>query len=389
VYRLYNNRADANHRYTDQLHLFVFMKAKGYIAEGDGSPALPVAFCTPAGGDVVPQAPANAPRCTLTPSDSTPAPGSTITITAACTNNPTTFLWVGCAGTQGVCSASQAAAGSATYTLYTASAQAPGVPATTTVTWTTPGGGGNPPPPPGNTPPYCGLAGSPRFPAVNTSLTLTATCSPAATSFSWLACDPNNTSNCTPIASCANAGATCTVTSPSAGVTRYIVTPSNSYGTGPWVQTDVEWQNSAAFGGFCGQYARVKEFAIPWGDTSRYATANYGGFSPETVFVVAISVPSSPTAYATPGYTSLAEFNGPPAYRQMTLSSTPCDFRNPDPAGVNGPYAAGTGTAVLINWNVGGAPVALVPGRTYYFNFQNLGCGQDWCDASTSTNWPH
>ena len=58
VYRLWNQRPDANHRYTDQIAVFEFMVNKNYKAEGDGNPALPVVFCTPAGGDVVPPPPA-------------------------------------------------------------------------------------------------------------------------------------------------------------------------------------------------------------------------------------------------------------------------------------------------------------------------------------------
>jgi len=394
VYRLYNNRADANHRYTDQLAVFVFMKSKGYIPEGDGSPAFPVAFCTPSGGDIVPPPAANAPQCTLLPSSTAPAPGSTISITATCSNNASIFQWIGCTGTQSICTASQSSPGTASYTLYPANPQGPGVPVSMSVTWTTPNNppppppGGNPPPS-GNGPPLCGLDGNPRFPAIGTTLVLTATCSPAATSFQWLQCDPANPSNCSPIAACASGSATCNVTSSSAITARYIVTPSNSYGNGPWVQTDVEWQNSAAFGGFCSQYGRIKQFSIPWGDGTRYNTANYGGFTPETVFVIAVSVPSSPASYSSPGYTSLAEFNGPPTYRHMTLSNTPCDFRDPDPSGVNGPYGASAGPATLINWNVGALPIGLIAGRTYYFNVRNLGCGQDNCEASTSTSWPH
>jgi len=381
VYRLYNNRADANHRYTDQIALFLFMKGKGYIPEGDGSPALPVAFCTPAGGDAVPPILPTAPQCTLVSSDGAPAPGIGITLSATCTNGPTSYLWIGCTSTQSSCMATSATAGSATYTLYTANAQGPGAAAAITVNWT--------PAPPSGMPPNCSLAASPTFPAIGTADTLTATCSPDATSYQWLACDTSNSANCAAIASCAAASATCSVTSSVAGVARYIVSATNAYGTGPWTKVDVEWQNSVAFGGFCGQYARVKEFALPWGDPSRYTTAAYGGFTPETVIVMTMAVPGSPATYAAAGYTSLAEFNGPPAYRHMTLSTAPCDFRDPDPSGVNGPLAANAGVAVLINWNVGAAPVALVPGHTYYFNFRNLACGQDVCDAATSTTWPH
>ena len=128
VYRLYNNRPDANHRYTSQLGVFVFMKGKGYIPEGDGSPATPVAFCAPAGGDVVPMPTNGAPVCNVGASTTSPAPGSSLTLNANCANDPTAFLWTGCASTQSTCTTTRATAGTATYTLYTANATGPGAP---------------------------------------------------------------------------------------------------------------------------------------------------------------------------------------------------------------------------------------------------------------------
>jgi hypothetical protein len=180
------------------------------------------------------------------------------------------------------------------------------------------------------------------------------------------------------------------VTSSSYGPASYIVSGTNSVGTGPWVQLPVEWQdNPATRPGFCGEYVRVKHFNIPWGNTSRFTTEQFGGFTPETVFVMEMTVPFAPNTYASPGNTSLAEYNGPPAVRHMTLSKTPCDFRAPDSTGVNGPFAASSGSVVLVTWNVNAAPAALVPGQTYYFSFRNLSCGQSSCEASTTTNWPH
>ena len=389
VYRLYNNRPDVNHRYTDQLSVFLFMKGKSYIPEGDGSPATPVAYCTPAGGDVVPPAPALAPKCTINPSSNSPAPGSILLLTAVCTNAPTGVLWAGCTSTQGTCNATKATAGAATYTLYSANAQGPGDPATLTVTWVDPAPPPPPPPPPGQTTPQCSLSAPTLYPGIGTQLTLTASCSPTATSYQWLQCSQSNLTNCSVVASCSAASSSCNVTSSTAGPGRYIVTGTNSVGSGPWVQLDMEWQNSAAYGGFCGQYVRVKEFGMPWGSSDRFVTGDYGGFTDETVFVVDVTIPSSPSSYGTPGYTSLAEYKGPPAYRHMTLSKTKCDFRTPDPTGVNGPFDASAGPSVLINWNVGAQPLALTPGQTYYFNVRNLGCGQASCEASMSSTWPH
>ncbi len=45
VYRLFNNRPDANHRYTTDRALRDAMVAKGWVAEGDGPDA--VAMCVP------------------------------------------------------------------------------------------------------------------------------------------------------------------------------------------------------------------------------------------------------------------------------------------------------------------------------------------------------
>jgi hypothetical protein len=45
VHRLFDNRADANHRYTTDANVLAQMIARGWIAEGDG-PNL-VAMCAP------------------------------------------------------------------------------------------------------------------------------------------------------------------------------------------------------------------------------------------------------------------------------------------------------------------------------------------------------
>jgi hypothetical protein len=178
------------------------------------------------------------------------------------------------------------------------------------------------------------------------------------------------------------------VTSSSATTLRYFAIPSNSAGTGPLAQLDVEWQNSAAYGGFCGQYARIKTFNVPWGDSNRYATRDYGNFTSETVFVMVVQVPSSPSSYPSEGYTSIAEFAGPPGLREMSLSKAPCDFRAPDPTGANGPIAGASGVAATIHWNVGAQPLVLTPGATYYFNFRNFNCA-DTCDAGIVSVFPH
>lgn len=381
VYRLFNNRADPNHRYTTQIATFLYMKGLGYIPEGDGSPSLPVAFCTPTGGDVTPPANAAAPKCTASASSNSPVVGTALTLAATCSNTPTSYLWTGCTSSSATCVTTRSSTGSATYTVHAANGQGPADPVNVSVTWSPSG----PPPLP-----QCSLEASPRFPAMGGSTELTATCTQSPASYQWTQCPVGNPNNCAPPPGCSSASNTCTVSSPTMGVARYIVQATNGAGTGPWTQAEIEWQdNPASRPGFCGDYVRVKYITMPWGSLERFRTDVYGGFTPETVFVVSMTVPASPATYAAPGITSLAEYNGPPALRHMTLSKTQCDFRSPDGTGVNGPLAADGGLAVLVNWNVGAQPAALVPGQTYYFNFRNQACGQDACEASTTTNWPH
>jgi hypothetical protein len=648
TYRMYNKKH--NHRYTTQLSVYVHMLAKGYQPEGDGNPALPIAFCTPSGGDVVPALPPMAPNCTVTASSGTPPPGTTLQLSATCTNNPTTYMWTGCASTQPNCNATKSTVGSAAYTLYAASPEAPGAAVTINIAWGGVGGGGGGGG--GGPVPICTIAGSALKPAIGSALTLTANCSQSPTSHQWMSCayysEPTNplcnpisacgTSTsctlssstpglarygvagtnasgkgpiaqlevewtgggsgppppppggggpggvpvCTPISSsatpnvgtpitlwaqCTNSptaynwtGITCAfgqcsgVSSAVAGPVTYTVSASNSIGTGPvgtvvvnwqsvgppvpscslsasnpspllgtnvtitatctesptsytWtgcssttsscidsaanagpkvysviatnangnspsVQVSVNWQSpptappvctvspsttspvvnsnltltascngsptsyvwtnctsttstcvttSATTGpqtytvagvnsfgpgtpapttvtwqqgggpGYCNQYSSSISTVLPWGHVPRITTGSLGGFGADTAFYLVLTVPTSPSSYASAGNTSLAEWQGPPAMRHMTISLSPCDFRAKDPTGASGPIEETAGLTPIINWNVGtgtGGSVNLQPGQTYYFNWKNLGCA-GVCDASTSTNWPH
>jgi len=128
---------------------------------------------------------------------------------------------------------------------------------------------------------------------------------------------------------------------------------------------------------------------LPYDDYMRPTTADNGGFPPARIFVLPMTLADIPASYATPGTTSMFEWQGPPSQRHMTLSRSPCDFRPADPTGENGPIAEAGGLTPLIGWNVGVEPLALTPGETYYFSYRNTNCPQASCDAATSTNWPH
>ncbi len=252
TYRLWNNRPDVNHRYTDQVSVFLFMKGKSYIPEGDGSPALPVAFCTPAGGDVVPVANESAPTCTVTAQSSTPAVGTTLNLNSSCTNNPTSYMWTGCTSTSSSCTSTKAAAGSASYTLYAANASGPADPVTLTVNWGGGGGGGG-----GGALSICSLSANTLQATVNTPITLTASCNNTPSSYEWQVCstsignpgDPTAPPLCNPNPSCAATSPTCAVSQAAAGAARYAVDAKNAAGTGPKVYLDLVYTGGGTGGG--------------------------------------------------------------------------------------------------------------------------------------------
>ncbi len=235
VYRLWNQRPDVNHRYTDQLLVFKQMLAKGYKAEGDGNPNEPVAFCTPAGGSVVPPPPAGSPACTLAASSAAPALGTTLTLTATCTGAPTSYLWSGCTSTTNVCQTTQTTAGVASYTVFATNGQGTGAPVTIPITW---GGLTGPTP-------ACTIAASTTNPTAGGFLTLTASCSLSPSKFNWFECSYLIPGLCAlPIANCAAGTSTCTFSTSTAGFARYGVSGTGAGGTGAVATIEVNWGGS-------------------------------------------------------------------------------------------------------------------------------------------------
>ena len=67
-----------------------------------------------------------------------------------------------------------------------------------------------------------------------------------------------------------------------------------------------------------------------------------------------------------------------------------------DPTGVSGPFTmAQNSLSPQVFWNVGGPPLNLVPGQTYYANIRNhsdlIGgtCQVASCNAIIQFNWPY
>ena len=144
---------------------------------------------------------------------------------------------------------------------------------------------------------------------------------------------------------------------------------------------------------------------IGWGMGTTITTAPLGGFTAEGVFLGTIQVPAGATPGPNTGAVTVAEYQGPPTSRVVTLSTLPCDFRGlstgfpTDPTGANNPIAWASGGTASAYFAVGaaiGKIPGLVPGKTYYVNVRNysvdlmaLSCvAMTKCDAIVALNPP-
>ena len=351
------------------------MIAKGYIAEGYGPPAMPTAMCSPIGTA------SGIPVCTPTASDAAPVAGSSISLNAHCTGSPTSYVWTGCASTTKSCSASSSVAGIVTYTVVATNASGSSAPASISVNWS------NTPPPP-----VCSLVTTANsdLPVVNSLLVLIASCSGSPTHYSW--------------SNCVSSSNLCQVRSSSPGVQTYAVSASNGGGTSAPVYANVNWQASPAPApDLCSQFPSFLFTNLGWGNIlvlSRDYT-DPPGFAWNGAWAVKLTIPPDANTSATrPGVVSVAEYNGPPAAREVTISRFACDFRPDDPSGNNGPVVRANSIGPLISFAVG-APLqaypVLAPGQTYFINVRNwqletgqVSCPQEQqrCDALVEVALP-
>jgi hypothetical protein len=144
---------------------------------------------------------------------------------------------------------------------------------------------------------------------------------------------------------------------------------------------------------FCASYTDVVRTAVPWGSSPTIYTKDFGPLKADGVAVVAIIIPSniSPSAW---GRLQWAEYVDPRGDRQVTLSRSPCDFRGPDPSGINGPLVMTGGVSGDVYWNLAAARFGypeghVLAGQTYYVNLrQTNGCGSSGsCNMVLGLTW--
>ena len=234
IYRLWNKRADVNHRYTDQLAVFQAMKDKGYQPEGNGDPSLPVVFCLPV-KDSASSAPSGTPACTLSAPSVTPAVGSLVTLTATCTQSPTSYTWTGCTSTTSTCTTSADSASVVSYSLIGTNSVGAGNTAKLDLSWQSSAGALS----------ICTISGTTNTPAVGGPLALSGNCSQTPTRYDWMECSYLQQSACKLIATCSQSSKTCTVSATVAGFTHYALAAANASGVGARAGYDAEWKGSS------------------------------------------------------------------------------------------------------------------------------------------------
>jgi hypothetical protein len=348
VYRAWNQRIDSNHRYTTDLSVLQAMVAKGYVAEGYGPGPAPTAMCSPgtSGGG-------SAPVCAPTATDTSPYVGTTITLFSNCTGGATSYLWIGCTSTGQRCDATSMVSGIVTYSVAASNASGTGAPASIDIHWRTP------PPVPA-----CSIVVTSNTspPVAGATTLLAAGCSNAPTAYNWTNCSP--------------AGSLCVAQSGAPGVQAYSVSGSNAGGTGPAASVNVNWQAGIPVPpGLCGQYPSYFFSDLGWVgmQINSHDYTDGAGFAWNGVWVIKISAPANAVG-THPGRITVAEFDGPPTFRELTISRTPCDFRATDPTGNNGPILRDQGTAPTEYFVLGassGGTVGLAPGVDYYVSIRN------------------
>ena len=134
----------------------------------------------------------------------------------------------------------------------------------------------------------------------------------------------------------------------------------------------------------CAQFSDVVQVQVPWGNNgapSYFPNPNVR-FSAQTVLVLVLTVPAVPGNYATPTFAgTVAEYQGPPTFRNVRLSRKACDFSNQTSS--DGVISGGDGNTAGATARVG-LGTQMLPGQTYYLNVRNWAQGFGWtCSSAT------
>lgn len=167
------------------------------------------------------------PVCTIIASSGTPLIGTTATLTAACTEAPTSFAWTNCTPVPGTatCTDAATAPGKKAYSLVPHNASGDGMMVNVVLDWKSALV---------SAPPECAISASPTMtPTVGMTVTLSASCTDSPTFHRWTNC-----ATVTPDTS------KCLATSTLAVIVPYWVSGYNSMGFGSSTPFTLQWKTA-------------------------------------------------------------------------------------------------------------------------------------------------
>jgi hypothetical protein len=149
------------------------------------------------------------------------------------------------------------------------------------------------------------------------------------------------------------------------------------------------WNRRAA-ADLCSGCGDVMRIDLTWDGTTLVETREGGRLRPGTVVAARLRFPANASSLQRLGQVRLYEHVDAPADRQLTVSTSGCDFRGffagsasrTDPTSATAPMAWSNDQtpALIFDINVGTAPIRLLTGQTYYFNLRNV----NWFSGMTS-----
>ena len=199
---------------------------------------------------------------------------------------------------------------------------------------------------------------------------------------------------------CASGTRICRVWGAAAGLQTYQLVALNGGARSVPVTANVNWTATPVPPpGLCAQEPSLLYSEVGSDhETVHSAYSESPGFAWNGAWVVRFTVPATAHAGQT-GFGAAAEYDGPPTFREVTISTTACDFRAADPSGANGPLARTYGMTPILYFDIAastpGSP-GLAPGGTYYLNIRNrngdgtISCSatQERCDALAAVRLP-
>lgn len=282
-----------------------------------------------------------APVCTVTATPATIDVGGSSTLTASCTPAAASYAWTQSttlvAGSGNTATATPTTAGVHAYSVIGTNGSGASALASANVTVAVPS---------------CTLSANPNPVTAGTPTTLSANCSPAATSFAWSD------------ASCSSASSSCSLTYATPGSYAVTVRGSNAAGAGAQVQTSVTVNAPSVTPTGC----TVQSITWPQGLNLQQGGTPQKTIYKDQMYAFSITMPSRTSTFS-------GLYYGTSQPGDLSISTNACEWGTPD---LTAKQCTRLDSDPIVynktSDQPGSAPCVLEAGQTYYFNVRYPGC---------------